>query len=62
MHTLKAASASVGALQLSALCERIEHRIRRGDVSGLDEDIAAFDAEAVRVVRAVADLLADGIR
>lgn len=62
MHTLKSASASVGALQLAALCERVEHQIRRGDLTHLDQNMAAFDGESVRVARAVAELLAEGPR
>jgi histidine phosphotransfer protein HptB len=55
-HTLKSASASVGAVTLASLCEVIEHRVRRGE-SGLGEAVDAFVEEAGRVNAAVAKLL-----
>lgn len=57
-HTLKSASASVGAMTLASLCEVIEHRVRRGE-SGLDEAVSAFVEEAGRVNAAVATLLGE---
>jgi HPt (histidine-containing phosphotransfer) domain-containing protein len=54
MHTLKSASASVGALHLAGLCESIEHRLRLGETDGLAQRVQGFLAEAGRVSQAVA--------
>ena len=35
-HTLKSSSASLGALQLAALCAEIETKARNGEAGGLD--------------------------
>ncbi|TDM04892.1 MAG: hypothetical protein C4K60_20875 [Ideonella sp. MAG2] len=56
-HSLKSASASVGALKFSRLCERIEHAIRRQELAGLAADMSEFNAESVRVRAAAAGLL-----
>lgn len=56
-HSLKSASASVGALRLSRVCERIEHALRRADASRIDTDMAEFIAETQRVRRAVSEQL-----
>jgi HPt (histidine-containing phosphotransfer) domain-containing protein len=52
-HTLKSSSASVGALQLSALCADIERRVREGQTDGLDERLDAMAAEGRRVLAAL---------
>ena len=53
MHTLKSASASVGALRLAGLCEAIEHQLRHADTDGLAQRVQGFLAEASRVSQAV---------
>jgi HPt (histidine-containing phosphotransfer) domain-containing protein len=52
-HTLKSSSASVGALQLSALCADIERRVREGQTDGLDVHLDAMVAEGSRVLAAL---------
>ena len=49
-HTLKSSSASVGALQLSALCADIERRVREGQADGLAAQLDAMTQEAARVL------------
>lgn len=56
-HSLKSASASVGALKFSRLCERIEHAVRRQELGGIPTDLAEFKLEAARVRGAAARLL-----
>ena len=53
VHTLKAASASIGALGLAARCEVIELQIRNDQPVGLDDQVQGFLAEALQVGRAV---------
>lgn len=53
MHTLKSASASVGALRLAALCEHIEQQLRQGNIENLPQQVQGFHAEAGRVSQAV---------
>jgi HPt (histidine-containing phosphotransfer) domain-containing protein len=57
-HTLKSSSASVGALQLSALCAQAEHAVRDGQIPLLAAVLDALDREASRVDAAVQQLLA----
>jgi HPt (histidine-containing phosphotransfer) domain-containing protein len=52
-HTLKSASASVGALTFSQLCADIEGRIRRQELDQLDPLLDRFFEEAARVRDAV---------
>jgi HPt (histidine-containing phosphotransfer) domain-containing protein len=52
-HTLKSSSASVGALQLSALCTDIEHSLRDGRTVDLDARLDAMAAEGRRVLAAL---------
>lgn len=52
-HTLKSSSASVGALQLSALCADIERRVREGTVEGLDARLDAMALEGRRILAAL---------
>jgi histidine phosphotransfer protein HptB len=52
-HTLKSSSASVGALELSALCADVEARLRDQRLQGVE---AQFDAVAVEVQRILAGL------
>jgi histidine phosphotransfer protein HptB len=56
-HSLKSASASVGALKFSRLCERIEHAVRRQELGGIPADMVEFKQEAARVRAAAARLL-----
>ena len=50
-HTLKSASANVGALRLSALCDELQQIGRRGELDGCAERVAAC-LEAYRQARA----------
>lgn len=52
-HTLKSASASVGAVQFSQICADVEGRIRRQDFDQLDAHLDRFFNEAARVRDAV---------
>lgn len=52
-HTLKSSSASVGALQLSALCADIERRVRDGAGDDLGERLDAMTLEARRILAAL---------
>jgi HPt (histidine-containing phosphotransfer) domain-containing protein len=52
-HTLKASSASVGALVFSQLCGMVEGQIRRGDLEGLAPLLDQFFEEATRTRLAV---------
>lgn len=54
-HTLKSSSASVGALQLSALCADVEHKLRDGQVEGLEAKMEALMLEAARILAALRD-------
>lgn len=59
-HALKSASASVGALQLSALCAKLEQRVRESQLEAIGALVEQFRAEAARVHVAVAELLDGG--
>ncbi|WP_329720146.1 Hpt domain-containing protein [Ideonella sp.] len=52
-HTLKSASASVGALTFSQICADIEGRIRRQELDQLDPLLDRFFQEAILVREAV---------
>ena len=52
-HTLKSASASVGALAFSEICADIEGRIRRQELDQLETHLNRFFDEAARVREAV---------
>ena len=60
VHSLKSSSASMGALDLSALCAAAEQTLREGDLEGLPARLDALAAEAIRVDAAVRRLLACG--
>jgi len=60
VHSLKSSSASMGALDLSALCAAAEQALREGDLEGLPTRLDALAAEALRVDAAVRQLLACG--
>lgn len=53
VHTLKASSASIGALLLSQQCAEIENRIRVGESDGLGPHLASVYAEIDKVLKAV---------
>lgn len=57
VHTLKSSSASVGALQLSALCAEAEQCVRDGQLQTLPLMLQSLEAEADRVDAAVRQLL-----
>jgi HPt (histidine-containing phosphotransfer) domain-containing protein len=48
-HTLKSSSASVGALELSALCAEVEARLRDQQHEGVEARLDALAAEAERI-------------
>ena len=48
-HTLKSSAASVGALQLSAMCADIERRVRESDTAELPARLEAMVAECQRL-------------
>ena len=56
-HTLKSSSASIGALDLSALCGAAEQALREGMLDGLPGTLDDLLAEAARVDAAVLQLL-----
>lgn len=56
-HKVKSSSASVGALELSALCADVERRVRVGDTADIAPRVQALLAEAQRAQLAVAAAL-----
>lgn len=56
-HTLRSSSASVGALELSGLCKRIETDIREGRSADLPVLLDALQIESGRVQTALAAML-----
>ena len=58
-HTLKSSSASVGALELSALCATAEQAVRDGHLEVLPLLLDQLEAEAAKVDIAVLQLLSD---
>lgn len=59
-HTLKSASASVGALALSRYCQEVEQRVRRHELDGIDDHIDRLFAEVARVRVAVQAIVGAG--
>lgn len=49
-HTLKSSSASVGALELSALCADVEARLRDEQLRGIEAQLDALAVEAERIL------------
>ncbi len=49
-HTMKSSSASVGALELSALCAAVEARLRDAGLPGAELQLDALAVEAQRVL------------
>jgi histidine phosphotransfer protein HptB len=54
-HTLKSSSASVGALELSALCAEVEARLRDERLEGVEAELDALSAEAARIFEGLRD-------
>jgi histidine phosphotransfer protein HptB len=54
-HTLKSSSASVGALELSALCADVEARLRDQQLDGACAQLDALAVEARRVFDGLSD-------
>ena len=61
IHSVKGACGNFGALRMAALSEKIEKRIKRGDLLGLDLEVGELCGE-FQVVRRVLDLEVFGIR
>jgi len=61
IHSVKGACGNFGALRMAALSEKIEKRIKRGDLLGLDLEVGELCSE-FQVVRRVLDLEVFGIR
>lgn len=59
-HTLKSASASVGALVLSRCCQEVEQRIRRQELQDIQAHIDRLFEEVARVRTAVQAALGEG--
>ncbi|WP_165391406.1 Hpt domain-containing protein [Fluviicoccus keumensis] len=57
-HSLKGASANLGANQLSALCEKVEHNAKAGNLSGCEELIGQVEAEFGHVKRELTQMIA----
>ena len=56
-HTLKSSSASVGALQLAALCAQLEQHVREGGQVPDSNTLDTLEAESARVASAVRAML-----
>jgi HPt (histidine-containing phosphotransfer) domain-containing protein len=61
IHSVKGACGNFGALRMAALSEKIEKRIKRGDLLSLDLEVSELCSEFL-VVRRVLDLEVFGIR
>jgi HPt (histidine-containing phosphotransfer) domain-containing protein len=53
-HTLKSASANLGAVALAGLCKSLELRGRSGEIHGAAEALPELERELVRVRSALA--------
>lgn len=56
-HSLKGASANLGATQLSAYCERLEHACRAGQVADCGALVSQVSHELLAVRRELEDLI-----
>jgi HPt (histidine-containing phosphotransfer) domain-containing protein len=56
-HTLKSASASIGALDLARACADVETKLRTGDTAGLDRDITRLIDEGEAALAAAGAIL-----
>jgi HPt (histidine-containing phosphotransfer) domain-containing protein len=54
-HTLKTASATVGAREMSAACAALEEAAHRGDLSSYPASVDALRAELDAVARALSE-------
>lgn len=61
IHSVKGACGNFGALRMAALSEKIEKRVKRGDLLSLDLEVSELCSEFL-VVRRVLDLEVFGIR
>ena len=61
IHSVKGACGNFGAIRMAALSEKIEKRIKRGDLLSLDLEVGELCSE-FQVVRRVLDLEVFGIR
>jgi HPt (histidine-containing phosphotransfer) domain-containing protein len=61
-HSLKSSSAHVGALLLSALCKELETMGRANGAEGAAQKVLAVETEFKRVQRALAALIAAGVK
>lgn len=61
IHSIKGACGNFGAIRMAALSEKIEKRIKRGDLLSLDLEVSELCSE-FQVVRRVLDLEVFGIR
>ncbi|HEY0466924.1 MAG TPA: response regulator [Polyangiaceae bacterium] len=61
IHSVKGACGNFGALRMAALSEKIEKRIKRGDLLSLDLEVSELCSE-FQIVRRVLDLEVFGIR
>lgn len=52
-HTLKGNSLNLGATRLAEICRGLEEGARRGALDGAEEEVAAAEAEFVRVAEAL---------
>jgi histidine phosphotransfer protein HptB len=57
-HSIKGSASNVGAAELRAVAERIEHHARKTGIAGTDEMIAELEAAFVRARAALEKLLA----
>ena len=61
IHSVKGACGNFGALRMAALAEKLEKRIKRGDLLGLDPELNELGHE-FQIVRRTLDLEVFGIR
>ena len=61
IHSVKGACSNFGAIRMAALAESLERRVKRGDLLGVDLEVAELGKE-FQVVRRVLDLEVFGIR
>jgi HPt (histidine-containing phosphotransfer) domain-containing protein len=55
-HTLKSSSASVGALELSALCADVEARLRDPQLGAVEAQLDALAVEAQRILAGLSEI------
>lgn len=56
-HSLKGASANLGANQLSGLCEKLEHAAKTGNIAGCQGLVSDIEAEFAMVDRELRTLV-----